>query len=509
MRILQILIAAGALLTHQTTPQAQAPLGSGFTYQGQLQQGGAPVNGSVHLRFTLWDAAGSGQPPLGGNQLGASQLLTDVPVQDGVFTVTLNAGGEFGSTVFDGNGRWLQIEVCADAGCSSLSILSPRQPITGTPYSLRTLSAPWSGLTEVPPGFADGVDNVGDPSWSLSGDDLYRAVGSVGIGTGSPTSRLEILGQNGLAITGFQPFLTLRDTNSSSKRGVIQSADGHIVFYPDSSLGSFPAQVIYTDTGAVGIGAPDPPENVRLEVVANRIVESAISGISAINGVGVRGEGFNGEGVVGFSQNTCGVRGAGPTGVEGVAFSAGDIGISGFAVVNALAGKFTGNVEVNGTLIKMNEASRIDHPLDPSQKYLQHASVESPEMKNVYDGSVTTNEGGRATVQLPDYFEALNRDFQYQLTVIGQFAQAIVSREIENNSFEIQTDQPHVKVSWQVTGIRNDAWAQKHPIEVEKKKSEEDRGRYLTPELFGQPKEDGINYRPEMDEENIADSRVE
>jgi hypothetical protein len=88
---------------------------------------------------------------------------------------------------------------------------------------------------------------------------------------------------------------------------------------------------------------------------------------------------------------------------------------------------------------------------------------------------------------LPDYFEALNQDFRYQLTVIGTFAQAIVKDEIANNRFTIQTDKPNVKVSWQVTGIRHDAYAKAYPIPVEEDKSPSERGRYLFPELFGQP----------------------
>jgi hypothetical protein len=106
-------------------------------------------------------------------------------------------------------------------------------------------------------------------------------------------------------------------------------------------------------------------------------------------------------------------------------------------------------------------------------------------MMNIYNGNVTTDAGGLATVELPDYFEALNRDFRYQLTVIGQLAQAIVAQEIENNRFVIQTDKPKVKVSWQVTGIRHDAYANAHRIQVEEDKPEAERGTYLHPELFG------------------------
>jgi hypothetical protein len=93
---------------------------------------------------------------------------------------------------------------------------------------------------------------------------------------------------------------------------------------------------------------------------------------------------------------------------------------------------------------------------------------------------------------LPDYFETLNRDFRYQLTVIGQFAQAIVAEEIQGNQFVIRTDQPQVKVSWLVTGIRQDAWAEENRILVEEDKPAEEQGFYLHPTIFGQPQERSI-----------------
>jgi Amidohydrolase family len=106
-------------------------------------------------------------------------------------------------------------------------------------------------------------------------------------------------------------------------------------------------------------------------------------------------------------------------------------------------------------------------------------------MLNVYSGTVTTNRDGVARVRLPAYFGALNRDFRYQLTVIGEFARAMVSEEIKDNEFAIRTDPGRVKVCWQVTGVRKDAWAEANRIPVEETKPKAERGRYLHPELFG------------------------
>jgi trimeric autotransporter adhesin len=165
----------------------------------------------------------------------------------------------------------------------------------------------------------------------------------------------------------------------------------------------------------------------------------------------------------------------------------GGYGIYAVAGTNGTAaGNFVGDVNVEGTLFKSSGAFKIDHPLDPENKYLIHSFVESPDMKNVYDGVVTTDGTGYATVALPDWFEALNRDFRYQLTVVGpQFSQAIVASEIVSNHFTIRTDHPGVKVSWQVTGILQDQWANAHRLPTEVEKDEKEKGHYIHPELFG------------------------
>ena len=129
------------------------------------------------------------------------------------------------------------------------------------------------------------------------------------------------------------------------------------------------------------------------------------------------------------------------------------------AATHGVRGLFQRRVQVNGTLSKGGGSFKIDHPLDPANKYLCHSFVESPDMMNIYNGNVTTDDGGGATVELPDWFEALNRDFRYQLTVIGQFAQAIVAEEIGQPL--PHPDRPAGRQgSWQVTGIRQDPYAE-------------------------------------------------
>ena len=176
----------------------------------------------------------------------------------------------------------------------------------------------------------------------------------------------------------------------------------------------------------------------------------------------------------------------------------------------AYAAEFQGDVKINGFINGNHPASApmkmflIDHPLDPANKTLMHSVVESPDVKNIYDGVVTTDKSGDAVVQLPDYFEALNRDYRYQLTCLGQFAQAIVSKKVANNQFQIQTDEPNVEVSWQITGIRQDAYVKAHPFEPEKIKSEADRGKYLYPREAGVDPKLEIGYDPDAQARRAA-----
>jgi len=153
------------------------------------------------------------------------------------------------------------------------------------------------------------------------------------------------------------------------------------------------------------------------------------------------------------------------------------------------AGEFNGNVNISGNLSVLGTVSKgggtfkIDHPLDPQNKYLFHSFVESPEMINIYNGNIVTDKNGEAIVTLPDYFEALNKDFRYQLTVIGEFAQAIIKEKIKNNTFKIKTDKPEIEVSWEVTGIRHDPYAENNPVIVEQEKPENEKGTLLHSEV--------------------------
>ena len=155
-----------------------------------------------------------------------------------------------------------------------------------------------------------------------------------------------------------------------------------------------------------------------------------------------------------------------------------------------------GDVYVHGNVTKSGGSFKIDHPLDPANKYLYHSFVESPDMKNIYDGVVTLDAGGQATVTLPQWFEALNKDFRYQLTAIGSPGPNLyIASKISGNSFVIAGGTAGMEISWQVTGTRQDSWANAHRIPIEEEKSAAEKGHYEHPELFGQPESQSILHK--------------
>jgi hypothetical protein len=163
-------------------------------------------------------------------------------------------------------------------------------------------------------------------------------------------------------------------------------------------------------------------------------------------------------------------------------------GTQGITEDPGLAGDFVGDVVVAGNLFKHGGGFLIDHPLDPANRFLAHSFVESPEMANLYDGTIILDAAGQATVRLPEWFEALNENFRYQLTAIGRPAPGLhVAHEIADRHFVIAGGDPGLKVSWQVTGIRKDRWARANPIVIERDKREHERGYYLSPSLYDEP----------------------
>ncbi len=258
--------------------------------------------------------------------------------------------------------------------------------------------------------------------------------------------------------------------------------------------------------GKVGIGTQNPTSYLTVSVNdAGPLIlgsNGSVDTSSITNGVaGVTGQatsanpGAYAAGVRGYSQ----ALGSNGVGVIGYHSGTGFGVYGGTGNAGGYSGVFDSNVSVTGNLAKGAGSFRIDHPLDPENKYLYHSFVESPDMMNIYNGIATTDEQGYATIDLPEWFDTLNRDFRYQLTVIDEsdagWILAKVVRKMVKNQFTIRTNYPNVEVSWQITGIRQDKYANAHRIPVEVDKEKWNRGRYVHPEVFGKPRNMMVSYQ--------------
>ena len=303
-----------------------------------------------------------------------------------------------------------------------------------------------------------GVDGSSNAGTGVRGSSV-QARGVVGESTGSNASG--VFGRNdlgnGVGVDGYSQAGTAMRATSSSGTGLrVQSFSGAGIDVTNTST-SKPALTAYSP-GKPAVDAMSLTDaGVRAGSAHAGVVGVAIAASKAGDpeaGCGVFGNSIGGTGA-------CGITLIG-TGVLGI----------GYPQLNAWAGRFVGNVHVDGILFKSVSMFSIDHPLDPERKVLNHACVESPEYKTFYDGTVTLDRRGQATIKLPRWFDALNRDLHYQLTAIGAPAPELhVAREAKAGSFSVAGGAPGQRVCWQVTGVRRDAWAKAHPMEVEQARS--------------------------------------
>ena len=313
----------------------------------------------------------------------------------------------------------------------------------------------------------EGVRGEGSTQAEVAG---VRGLGKTGVwGSSSATGYSGVYGQH----TGSSGFGVVGDGKGADGAGV---------------LGRNP-----TAQGGAGVRGDAAPESTGvLGTCSPNQAGFAVHGDGRETGTGVIGRSGDWIGVVGISKTGTGVS-AQSGGTDGVA-------VFGWGKEGAKAGIFQGDVEVRGnlTVVNGNKPFKIDHPLDPQNKYLLHNAVEAPERKNVYDGLAQLDEDGTASVDLPEWFEALNGDFRYQLTAVGGSAPNLhVAEEISGNRFKIAGGEGGMKVCWQVTGTRKDPWAAANPFVVEEEKPQEERGRYLDPALYDAPEEQ-IIMRPRM-----------
>ncbi len=359
-----------------------------------------------------------------------------------------------------------------------------------------------SGSTNYLPKFTD-ASTLGDSV-------IYQNGSTIGIGTTVPggyaklhvhtSDEASLKLTNGATGTDYGDGAQLAFWSpSSSNLYLLNRENAHILFGTNNG-----EKMRLTSDGKLAIGNTAPWCKLDVRDSGQRVVHAENTGpsgqldaaIYAISGP-LTGAGTAGD----FTGGYRGVLGSGGViGVEGIANGDGGtkMGIYGHAAGSGInwAGYFDGNVFVTGTINKSACSFKIDHPLEPADKYLYHSVIESPDMKNVYDGVTALDADGEAWVQLPEWFEALNRDFRYQLTCVGGFAPVYVAEEVSNNRFKVAGGKPGMKVSWQITGIRQDAYANANRLPVEVDKPAEERGKYLTPAAFGLPEEMALHARP-------------
>jgi hypothetical protein len=413
---------------------------------------------------------------------------------DGVYGYSLNDSGVMGRS---GTGGLPAVDPAGVVGTSSIGygVAGISSADSGV-YAEST-----SGAGVEARGAASGVQatstsGIGVQGSSASGTGVNGT--SLGTGTGVTGQSIRGIGIDGLSAAVW-PRIGIGVRGTGEMRGVVgESVDGSGVsgHSTNGSGGSFASDA---DVGVYGRVGPGPALRPAGPLGVGVIGESGIPG-----GTGVRGQSDGGAGVYGVCENSVHAPPTMPLGVGvcGTTFFAGGAGVEGISSTGPgvygvcenpdpnspkrFGGYFEGGIRVvNGP-----KNFAIDHPLDPQNKYLVHTCVESSEMKNIYDGDARLDKDGAAWVELPEWFEALNGDFRYQLTPIGGSAPNLhIAEEISENRFKIAGGAEGMKICWQVTGCRTDPWAAANPFEVEQDKGEEDRGRYLDPSLYGAPDE--------------------
>lgn len=456
---------------------AQAP--QKMTYQAVVRSasGALVSNTSIGLKISILQGSSSG--PILYSEVFTPNPLTNL---NGLVSVNLGEGqvltGPLSGIDWGAGPYWVRTEVDL-AGGNNYSILG-HSPLQSVPYALYAEQYRYLGK-----GTALGNTPYWNGSqWVAGSRNLYHDGTNVGIGSVAPANtKLYVFGDS-VAVSAY--------STRQNAAFLQNNSDSYATIYAEN-FGNAPAAIFTADSFAnTTLYAYAPYSNAILGYSTGTYAT-----IAATNPNGPAGY-LYGNSL--YSTLLCGNDSGTAIHVVGgrpnlaAAYFQPSTGANGW--YNASSAVNLGNLSVGGTLSKAAGTFRIDHPVDPDNKFLVHSFVESPDMMNLYNGNVVTDATGMATVELPSYFCAENKDFRYQLTPIGGegFSRVRVVSKISNNRFVIQSDPPRTEVSWQVTGIRNDRYARAHPIDPEPTKAAHEKGRYLHPELYGQPVNQGLLY---------------
>lgn len=471
-----------------------------ITYQGEVRDGGVPASGPHDFTFRVFDAI------TGGTQYGPTLCTDNTAVDQGRFTVGLDFG-----PIYDGRPKYLEIEVRSDTGlscgdASGWTLLRPRTLITASPFSTFAFTAANATSASVA-SFAStaGSASSADDASSFNGQppSFYQNAGGLNTGT-LPGARLagtyanallltnagNVFTGSGAALTALNASNITTGTLSNSRLSVPLNVSG------SSTFGSIVRSVNTATTGTASYGVYGETNSTTghggvIGVAGN---DSSTSSAWAVYGItsGPTGRGVNGRAFFLGSDVSYGVFG--------------DTDSTNPAAYGVYA---SGPLGASGT-----KSFRIDHPDDPTGKYLLHYSVESPEVLNTYSGIVPLDDAGEATVELPAYFAKINKDPRYTLTAIGASMPALyIAAEIDAAAlkageaalpteaaplctFRIAGGAPGAKVSWRIEAVRNDLWMRLRGAPVEVNKEGPEANTYQHPEFYGQPEERSMNYEP-------------
>ncbi|MCX6032815.1 MAG: hypothetical protein NT169_26460 [Chloroflexi bacterium] len=466
MVVLWLTTTVGAdRLAGPAAPLAGAP--PVVSYQGQIVVADAAYSGTGYFKFAVVDApdCAAGYWMNDGSTL-ACTAPTDavsLPVSSGLFNVllgdtTVTNMTALPASVFSDTTSYLRVWFSSTGSAGTFVHLTPDRRIAAVPYALQATNA----------NFLDGQDG----SYYLDATNLnagtlatarYSAYDDLGVEGYLGNAAGDLARNNGTLQTTLNADLLDGQTSADFATALHNHDAAYVNVSGDTMTGtlninaevSHGLSAITTDSHASGASAVEAKNNgIGKGLYASSKESNAIEAEGANRGIQAKGANY--------------------------------------------AGYFLGNVHITGTLSTGGtKPFRIDHPLDPANKYLYHFAVESPEVRNLYQGNAALDAAGQAVVTLPDYFDALNADaeFNYQLTCIGGFAPVYIAEKVSGNQFKIAGGVSGLEVSWQVTAIRNDPYLRDHPVQAEVIKNSDEKGTYQYPEGYGQPETAGADYQ--------------
>lgn len=478
---------------------AQAP--EKMTYQAVIRNASNSLvsNATIGMQVSILQSSPTGV---------ASYIETHTATSNANGLVTIEIGngtpvaGSFSGIDWSNGPYYIKTETDPNGG-TTYSITGTSQ-LLSVPYALFAKQAESVAVDQVDDADADPTNEI--QNLSINGQDLSISDGNTvtlpdngntldqaydqgGAGMGrtitADAGEVEITNStsNGIGLrvstTNTGVGVVATSTNASNGYSPIQATTNASSTLTAAIIGS-------TTGGAYGVsGQVESTASAFAGTYGNNLRTTGGTGVYGIGVNGVVGEtnyqagfgvyGRNYDAIGNFTQNSVGTYGLGYVGIWGDQSDP-----NGYSVYA------NGDFGAAGT-----KAFSIDHPLDPENKYLRHYSIESNEVLNMYRGTIGFDTNGEAVVTMPDYFDAVNTNFSYQLTPIGDYAQLYIKQKIADGQFIIAGGKPGMEVSWSVYAERNDPYLQAHPESkaVEPLKEDWNKGKYLQPDLYDKSEE--------------------